>query len=158
MWDWLKWSVVCQFEELLPSVRVVFVVFVFHPFVSWRITALSVSHTREEDVESDLLLSIKCEIFSEINSQNLSDDNSPVFNLQFEWLLVLGTSSKSNKRGAWSEMTIDEYSHCFTEDNKILSRKSSQFKSMFDEPGNKMKTLLLLGGKNTTHPHCQFDL
>ena len=34
------------------------------------------------------------------------DDNSPVFNLHVEWLLVLGTSSKSNKRGTWPEIII----------------------------------------------------
>lgn len=102
-----------------------------------------------------MLFSRKREILSEINPQNLSDDNSPVFNLQVEWLLVLGTSSKSNKRGAWPEIIIHIVSLRVI---KSYQEKSSLFKGMFDEPGNEMKTLSLLGGKNAARPHCQFDL
>lgn len=98
----------------------------------YGITALKVSHRKEGDVESDLLFSIKCEILSEINSHNLLDDNSPAFNLQFEWLLVSGTSSRSSRRGALSEKTIDEYSHCFIESNDKLfyQEKSHQFENV----------------------------
>lgn len=88
-----------------------FRILALYEIISPRIPALTVCHRTDGDVESDLLFSIKHETFSEINSQNLADDDSSALNLQFEWLLVLWTSPKYNRRGAWPEMTVDEYSH-----------------------------------------------
>ena len=94
-----------------------------YEIISPWITALQASHKRDRDVESDLLFWINCSIFSEIKVQNFSEDNNLVFKFEFRCLSLLWSNSKSNRREAWSEITIAEYSEFHWGEKYFIKKK-----------------------------------
>jgi len=94
-----------------------------YEIISPLITTLSVSHSVDAVVDSDLLSNRKLSIAVDTNVQNAGSDNKEVFSLHKGRSLYLKLQIRSNCMGAWSDSTIGKYSICPTEGRSDLSIK-----------------------------------